>query len=115
MENLGNLVELRLVGAGQGGPIPLMPILHFCPRLTDLRLERSPVHVPDNYEVIDRRFVSSSLQRFYYLGEMSSLLVHNYMTTGIAIYMPHLVELEVRNIKREIFSRIQNIFGAEIF
>ena len=103
MENLGNLVELRLVGAGQGGPIPLMPILHFCPRLTDLRLERSPVHVPDNYEVIDRRFVSSSLQRFYYLGEMSSLLVHNYMTTGIAIYMPNLVELEVRNMQLEIF------------
>ena len=96
MENLSNLVELRLVGAGQGGPIPLMPILHFCPRLTDLRLERSPVHVPDNYEIIDRRYVSSSLLRFYYLGEMSSLLVHNYMTRGIAIYMPNLVELEVR-------------------
>ena len=96
MENLSNLVELRLVGAGQGGPIPLMPILHFCPRLTDLRLERSPVHVPDNYEIIDRRYVSSSLLRFYYLGEMSSLLVHNYMTRGIAIYMPNLVELEGR-------------------
>ena len=27
---------------------------------------------------------------------MSSLLVHNYMTTGIALYMPYLEELEVR-------------------
>ena len=95
IKNLSNLEELRLEGAGQGGPIPLMAILHHCPLLRGLTLEKSPVHVPDNYEVTDRRFVSTSLRRFHYLGEMSSLLVHDYMTRGIARYMPNLSELEV--------------------
>ena len=98
MENLSNLEELRLEGAGQGGGLPLIAILHYCPLLKDLTLKRTPVHVPDNFEIIDWRGVSSSLERFYYLGEMSSLLVHNYMTTAIAIYMPHLIELEVGSV-----------------
>ena len=96
MESLSNLQELRLEGAGQGGPIPLIAILNYCPRLKVLTLDNTPVHVPDNYESVDQRFVSSSIRRFSFLGEMSSLLVHNYMTTGIALYMPHLEELEVR-------------------
>ena len=29
MENLHNLLQLKLVGAGQGGPIPLIPILRY--------------------------------------------------------------------------------------
>ena len=97
MENLSCLRELRLVGAGQGEPVPLVPILRYCPKLTELVLEKSPVHVPDNYEVIDPSYVSSSLTRFSYLGEMSSLLVHNFMMRGIAHYMPALIELEVSN------------------
>ena len=96
MESLSNLEELRLEGAGQGGPIPLIAILNYCPQLKDLTLDNTPVHVPDNYEIVDQRCVSSSMRRFSYLGEMSSLLVHNYMTTGIALYMPYLEELEVR-------------------
>jgi len=96
MQNLGNLEELRLVGAGQGGPIPLIPTLHYCPKIVELVLERSPVHVPDNYEVVDPRFVSHTLRRFYYLGEMSSLLVHDFMMRGISHYMPALRELEVQ-------------------
>merc|ERR1712029_681188 len=79
MQNLSNVRQLRLVGAGQGGPVPLIPTLRYCPHLTELTLEKSPVHVPDNYEVIDPTYISHSLQKFYYLGEMSSLLVHNYM------------------------------------
>ena len=54
------------------------------------------VNILDWFIVTLRCILSSSLLRFYYLGEMSSLLVHNYMTRGIAIYMPNLVELEVR-------------------
>jgi len=96
MQNLGSLEELRLVGAGQGGPIPLIPTLYYCPRLRDLVLERSPVHVPDNYEVVDPSYVSHTLKRFYYLGEMSSLLVHDFMMRGISHYMPALTELEVQ-------------------
>merc|ERR1719342_1666115 len=96
MENLTGLQELRLVGAGQGEPVPLIPILRYCPKLTELVLEKSPVHVPDNYEVIDPSYVSRSLTRFSYLGEMSSLLVHNFMMRGIAHYMPALIELEVQ-------------------
>jgi len=96
MQNLGNLEELRLVGAGQGGPIPLIPTLRYCPKLRDLVLERSPVHVPDNYDVVDPGFISRSLKRFYYLGEMSSLLVHDFMMRGISHYMPALIELEVQ-------------------
>eukprot|EP00092_Neocalanus_flemingeri_P003022 GFUD01003231.1.p1 GENE.GFUD01003231.1~~GFUD01003231.1.p1 ORF type:complete len:621 (-),score=171.92 GFUD01003231.1:623-2485(-) len=96
MQNLANLEELRLVGAGQGGPIPLMPTLQYCPKLRDLVLEKCPVHVPDNYEVVDQRFVSHSLKRFFYLGEMSSLLVHDFMMRGISHYMPALTELEIQ-------------------
>jgi len=96
MQNLGSLEELRLVGAGQGGPIPLIPTLQYCPKLRDLVLEKCPVHVPDNYEVVDQRFVSHTLKRFYYLGEMSSLLVHDFMMRGISHYMPALTELEVQ-------------------
>jgi len=96
MENLAGLRELRLVGAGQGEPVPLVPILRYCPKLTELVLEKSPVHVPDNYEMIDPDYVSASLTRFSYLGEMSSLLVHNFMMRGIAHYMPALIELEVQ-------------------
>jgi len=96
MQNLPILQELRLVGAGGGGPIPLIPILFYCPRLKDLVLEQSPVHVPDNYEVISTAHISHTLTRFYYLGEMSSLLVHDFMMRGIAAYMPALRELEVQ-------------------
>jgi len=96
MENLTGLHELRLVGAGQGEPVPLIPILRYCPKLMELILEKSPVHIPDNYEVIDPSYVSTSLTRFSYLGEMSSLLVHNFMMRGIAHYMPSLIELEVQ-------------------
>ena len=96
MQNLANLEELRLVGAGQGGPIPLIPTLQYCPKLRDLVLEKCPVHVPDNYEVVDPRFISHTLKRFYYLGEMSSLLVHDFMMRGISHYMPALTELEVQ-------------------
>ena len=95
MQHLGGLRELRLVGAGQGGPVPLILLLRCCPQLTDLVLEKSPVHVPDNYEVIDPSYISRSLTRFSYLGEMSSLLVHNFMMRGIAHYMPALLEQEV--------------------
>ena len=45
--------------------------------------------------MIDPSYVSDSLTRFSYLGEMSSLLVHNFMMRGIAHYMPALIELEV--------------------
>ena len=83
MESLSNLEELRLEGAGQGGPIPLIAILNYCPQLKDLTLDNTPVHVPDNYEIVDQRCVSSSMRRFSYLGKMSSLLVHNYMMTGM--------------------------------
>ena len=96
MVNLTNLISLRLVGAGQGGPVPLIPILKYCPKLTDLTLEKCPVHVPDNYEVVDASYISHSLVKFYFLGEMASLLVHNFMMKGIATYMPKLKELEVQ-------------------
>ena len=58
-------------------------------------LSREAMDIPDNYEVIDPSYVSTSLTRFSYLGEMSSLLVHNFMMRGIAHYMPSLIELEV--------------------
>ena len=99
MESLSALKELRLVGAGQGEPVPLVPILHYCPKLTKLVLEKSPMHVPDNYEIIDPSYVSTSLTRFSYLGEMSSLLIHNFMMRGISHYMPALIELEVSKNK----------------
>ena len=67
----------------------------YCPLLTKLTLEKCPVHVPANYEVLDPSYVGHNLTSFSYLGEMSSLLVHNYMTRAISHYMPALVELEV--------------------
>ena len=96
MQNLPLLQELRLVGAGGGGPLPLIPTLAYCPRLRDLVLEQSPVHVPDNYDVISTAHISHTLTRFYYLGEMSSLLVRDFMMRGISTYMPALKELEVQ-------------------
>jgi len=96
MQHLPLLEELRLVGAGGGGPLPLIPTLAYCPRLRDLVLEQSPVHVPDNYDVISSAHISHNLTRFYYLGEMSSLLVHDFMMKGISTYMPALKELEVQ-------------------
>ena len=108
MENLTGLQELRLVGAGQGEPVPLIPILRYCPKLKELVLEKSPVHVPDNYEVVDPSYVSDSLTRFSYLGEMSSLLVHNFMMRGIAHYMPALIELEVSQAITECTHHFDN-------
>ena len=83
----------------------------YCPHLIELTLEKSPVHVPDNYEVIDPTYISHSLQKFYYLGEMSSLLVHNYMMKGIGHYMPSLKELEVQPQADWIIE----FFGTEKF
>ena len=54
------------------------------------------MHVPDNYDVISAAHISHNLTRFYYLGEMSSLLVHDFMMKGISTYMPALKELEVQ-------------------
>ena len=96
IQSLHNLERLRLVGAGLGGPIPIMQTLFYCPKLKDLVLEKCPVHVPDNYEVIDQKFVSHSLLRFKFLGELSSLMVHDFMMRGIGNYMPALRELEVQ-------------------
>jgi len=96
MQNLANLDQLRLEGAGQGGPIPLIPILRYCPKLSELKLSKCPVHVPEDYEVVDDHYVSRTLKRFYFLGEMSSLLVHDFMMRGISRYMPTLTELEVQ-------------------
>ena len=72
-----------------------MLLSRYCPLLTKLTLEKCPVHVPANYEVLDPSYVGHNLTSFSYLGEMSSLLVHNYMTRAISHYMPALVELEV--------------------
>jgi len=96
MESIPNVKELRLEGGGGGAPLPLIPILFYCPSLLSLVLEKCPVHVPDNYEVINTRCVSRTLKRFYFLGEMSSLLVHDFMMRGISAYMPLLEELEVQ-------------------
>ena len=63
--------------------------------MTEITLEKCPVHVPDNYETIDTNYISTNLIKFHFLGEMSSLLVHNFMMKGIAHYMPSLIELEV--------------------
>ena len=46
--------------------------------------------------MLDPSYVGHNLTSFSYLGEMSSLLVHNYMTRAISHYMPALVELEVQ-------------------
>ena len=50
----------------------------------------------DKYDAVDQTYVSASLKKFYFLGEMSSLLVHDFLTRGISCYMPELVELEVQ-------------------
>ena len=96
MQHLSNLTVLELVGAGMEGPLPLIPTLKYCPQLRELLLEKTPIHVPDNYDVVDPTYVSASLKKFYFLGEMSSLLVHDFLTRGISCYMPELVELEVQ-------------------
>lgn len=96
MQNIPNMEELRLEGAGQAGPIPLIPVLGYLTKLRALVLEKCPVHVPDNYDVVNQACVSRSLKRFYFLGEMSSLLVHDFMMRGISTYMPSLEELEVQ-------------------
>lgn len=95
-QNLPNLESLKLVGAGMKSPLPLIPTLKYCPKLTELILEKTRVHVPDVYDVIDSSYVSHSLKKFYFVGEMRSLLVHGFLTRGIAFYMPELVELEVQ-------------------
>lgn len=95
-QNLPNLEGLRLVGAGMEGPLPLIPTLKYCSKLVELVLEKTPVHVPDVYDVIDTSYVSYSLKKFCFVGEMSSLLVHDFLTRGIAFYMPELIELEVQ-------------------
>ena len=94
MENLTVLQELRLVGAGHSEPIPLIPILRYCPKLTELILEESTVHIADNYEGINPSFVSSSLRSFSYIGEMSTLPAFDFLK-AIVNYMPCLSQLEV--------------------
>ena len=70
-------------------------LCRYCPKLKELVLEKCPVHVPDNYDVVDHSFISHTLVKFHFLGEMASLLVHNFMMKGVATYMPQLLELEV--------------------
>jgi hypothetical protein len=38
--------------------------LQYCHKLRDMFKEKSPVHVPDNYKVVDPRFISHSLKSF---------------------------------------------------
>ncbi len=90
------LKRLKLVGAGRESPVPLIHILHHCPSLEELHLERTSIHVPDNYEVIFAPSVSQCLRVFRFVGDMTSLLMNEFMTRGVAHYMPSLVELELQ-------------------
>ncbi len=91
-----NLKRLKLVGAGRESPVPLIQILRDCPNLVELHLEKTSIHVPDNYEVIHKQCVNSRVRVFRFLGDMTSLLMNEYLTRGVAHYMPGLRELEVQ-------------------
>ena len=52
MSDLTNLTSLHLKGAGMNGPFPLLPVLRLCPLLTELILEKTPIHVPNQFEAI---------------------------------------------------------------
>ena len=67
----------------------------------------------DKYDALDQTYVSASLKKFYFLGKMSSLLVHDFLTGGIGYYyMPELVELEPQTV---ISSTGHLIFDINIF
>ena len=67
----------------------------------------------DKYDVVDQTYVSASLKKFYFLGKMSSLLVHDFLTGGIGYYYrPELVELEPQTV---ISSTGHLIFDINIF
>ena len=53
--------SLRLVAAGMDGPFPLLPTLRVCPKLEELVLEKTPVHVPD-VETVNPEFISQTLK-----------------------------------------------------
>ncbi len=61
-----------------------------------MHLERTSVHVPDNYEVISRPNVNHNVRVFRFLGDMTSLLMNEFMTKGVSHYMPGLKELELQ-------------------
>ncbi len=71
-------------------------VLRDCPRLKELHMEKTCIHVPDNYEVIETGAVNRNLKIFRFLGDMTSLLMNSFMTRGVAYYMPSLVELELQ-------------------
>jgi hypothetical protein len=52
MSHLNNLTHLHLKGAGMNGPFPLLPVLRQCPLLAELILEKTPIHVPNDFEAV---------------------------------------------------------------
>ena len=70
-------------------------------------LERSAIHVPDNFEVLAARSVNRGMKMFSFTGEMSSILVHRYLPRFVASYMPNLVQLTIEPEAAKGFSGLK--------
>jgi hypothetical protein len=95
MSDLTNLTSLHLKGAGMNGPFPLLPVLRLCPLLTELILEKTPIHVPNEYEAVREEYKQRNLVKLHLNDELSSLTFHQHLTSVIATYMPGIEELEI--------------------
>jgi len=95
MSHLNNLTHLHLKGAGMNGPFPLLPVLRQCPLLAELILEKTPIHVPNDFEAVREEYKQRTLGKVHLNVELSSLTFHQHLTSIIASYMPELEELEL--------------------
>ena len=84
--------KLKFVSAGQEQPLPLEDILHFCPRLVELVLERC--HVQVNEYVEQQKYSSQSLRKFVYIGN-NLFSDSNLLLRSISYHMPALIDLEI--------------------
>jgi len=91
--NLSQLKQLRLVGAGMMGPLPLIPTLRACPELVELELEKTPIFI---CQQIVHEYIHTNLRKFSLLNELSSLTNQPWLTRSVSVYMPNLRELIIQ-------------------
>lgn len=96
-QHLFGLKRLCLEGAGKQNPVCLHEILKSCPALEILVLKRTSVHVQRSFEVTDlSRCIHTGIRTFRLLGDMSSLVVNEFMIQCLVESMPGLRELEIQ-------------------
>jgi hypothetical protein len=91
---LGGLKKLKLVGGGNGAPLPLLEILEKCPDLEELVLDKCGIYIPPGSFGL-RRY--SAMRRFSLVRSGESIVFNKpVLAPAICHLFPRLEQLEIQ-------------------